>query len=129
MTKGGSGKFACESADGRSLLYQPRDGDAPLLAMPLPGGPVRQLVACVKATAFGVGPHGVYYAACDSSADPALHLMDPDTGRDRLLGRLEKFDPEADTLLGLPVSPDGATVLYPRHMSDSTDLVLIENFR
>ena len=129
MTRGGSGKFACESADGKHLMYQPTDADSPLLAMPVSGGPARQLVACAKATAFGVARHGVYYVACDSSADPALHLMDPDTGSDRLVGRLEKFENEPLLLLGLPVSPDGTTVLYPRHMSDSADLMLIENFR
>jgi hypothetical protein len=129
LIRGGSGRFACESADSRSLIYQPRDADSPLLAMPLSGGAARQLVACVKATAFGVGPHGVHYVACDASADPALHLIDPDTGRDRVLGRLEKFETNPFSLLGLPVSPDGTTVLYPRHMSDSADLVLIENFR
>ena len=129
LIRGGSGRFACESADGRSLLYQPRDADSPLLAMPLSGGPPRQLVACVKATAFGAGPQGVYYVACDSSADPALHLMDPDTHKDRLLGRLEKFDNEPLSLLGLSVSPDGTTVLYPRSVIDTADLMLIENFR
>ena len=31
--------------------------------------------------------------------------------------------------LGLSISPDGMSVLYLRHMSDSADLMLIENFR
>ena len=65
LTQGGSGRFACESPDGKSLLYQPKDSDSALLAMPLTGGPARQLVACVRATAFGIGPEGVYYVACD----------------------------------------------------------------
>ena len=61
VTRGGSGDFACESADGKSLLYQPKDADSPLLALPLTGGAARQLVACVKPTAFAAGPDGVYY--------------------------------------------------------------------
>ena len=52
ITRGGSGWFGCESADGKSLLYQAKDEDSPLLVMPLSGGPPRQLVACVKPTAF-----------------------------------------------------------------------------
>jgi dipeptidyl aminopeptidase/acylaminoacyl peptidase len=128
VTRGGAGLFACESADGKSLLYQPKDTDSPLLALPLSGGAPRQLVACVKSTAFAVGPHGVYYVACDPSPDPALHVMDPDTGYDRLLGRLEKYDYQFRPL-GLAVSPDGTSVFYVRRIRDSWDLMLIENFR
>ena len=128
VTRGGSGDFACESADRRSLLYQPKNADSPLLALPLDGGPARQLVACVKPTAFAASPHGVYYVACDPSPDPALHVIDPDTGHDRLLGRLEKYDDQFPPL-GLAVSPDGLSVFYVRRVRDSWDLMLIENFR
>lgn len=31
--------------------------------------------------------------------------------------------------LGLSISPDGMAVLYLRHMTDSADLMLIENYR
>ncbi len=31
--------------------------------------------------------------------------------------------------LGLSISPDGTAILYLRHMADSADLMLIENFR
>jgi Tol biopolymer transport system component len=130
VTREGSGLFACESPDGKSLLYQPNDADSPLLALPLSGGPPRQLVACVKPSASATGPQGVYYVACDSSPDPALHVRDPKTGQDRLLGRLERYENNPIVLpLGLAVSPDGMSVLYLRHMSDTSDLMLIENFR
>jgi hypothetical protein len=130
VTHGGSGRFASETADGHGLLYQPKDSDSPLLVKPLTGGTVRQLVACVTDTAFGVGLHGVYYVACDRTTDPPLHVIDPKTGRDRRLGTLEQFerDPVASAL-GLSVSPDGMSILYLRHMSDSADLMLIENFK
>ena len=128
MTRGGSGDFACESPDGQSLLYQPADADSPLLALPLAGGAARQLVECVKPTAFAAGPEGVYYVACDPGPDPELHVMNPVTGHDRLLGRLEKYEYRFRPL-GLAVSPDGASVLYPRRIRDSFDLMVIENFR
>ena len=128
VTRGGSGDFACESPDGRSLLYQPADADSPLLALPLAGGAARQLVACVKPTAFAAGPEGVYYVACDPGPDPELHVMNPATGRDRLLGRLERYENQF-VPLGLAVSPDGASVLYPKRIRDSFDLMLIEGFR
>ena len=129
VTRGGSGLFACESRDGKSLLYQPKDADSPLLVLPLSGGAPRQLVGCVKPTAFATGPQGVYYVACDSSPDPALHVIDPETGRDRVLGRLEQYQNHDVLPLGLAVSPDGMSILYLRHMRDTCDLMLIENFR
>ena len=48
VTQGGSGRLGLESADGKSILYQPRMSDSPLLMVPLSGGPARQLVNCVK---------------------------------------------------------------------------------
>ena len=70
LIRGASGPFACESNDGKDLLFQPRDADSPLMAMPLTGGEARQLVACVRNSAFCAGPHGVYYVACDSGSNP-----------------------------------------------------------
>jgi len=115
---------------GQSVVYQPKDADSPLLVKPLSGGSPRQLVACVQKTAFGVGLQGVYYVPCDPTADPPLHVIDPDTGRGRRLGTLEQFERSNEAAaLGLSISPDGMSVLYIRHMSDSADLMLIENFR
>jgi hypothetical protein len=126
MTRGASGRFACESADGKQLLFQPKEADSPLMAMALTGGEARQLVACVWWSAFGVGPQGVYYVPCDPSADPPVHVLDLETGRDRRLGMLEKL---TERPLGLSVSPDGQTIVYPRVTSENADLMLIENFR
>jgi Tol biopolymer transport system component/DNA-binding winged helix-turn-helix (wHTH) protein len=128
VTRGGSGRFACESQDGRSLLYQPADADSPLLALPLAGGAAQQLVECVKPTAFAAGLEGVYYVGCGSGADADLHVMNPATGQDRVVGKLEKYEYRFAPL-GLAVSPDGASVLYPRRIRDSFDLMVIENFR
>ena len=89
LTHGAAGAFACESADGKSLLFQPKDADSPLMTMALAGGQARQLIACVKNSAFGVGPRGVYYVPCDPSPDPPLYLLDPKTGRNARLGRLD----------------------------------------
>ena len=130
VTQGGSGLFGSESADGKSLLYQPKDADSPLLALPLTGGTPRELVACAKAAAFATGPEGLYYVACDSSPDPALHVIERESGRDRILGRLEDYESNPRIRpLGLAVSPGGLSVLYLRRMSDTADLMLIENFR
>jgi hypothetical protein len=126
MARGASGHFTAESADGQSLFFQPKDDDLPLMALSLTGGQTRQLVACVKGTAFAAGPQGVYYVPCSPSADSPLHLMDPATDADRLLGTLEGLSWRP---LGLAVTPDGRSILYPRHMGGDANLTLIENFR
>jgi hypothetical protein len=61
LARGATGPFACESADGKDLLFQPKDADSPLMAMALLPGEVRQLVACVRNSVFGTGPQGIYY--------------------------------------------------------------------
>jgi Tol biopolymer transport system component len=126
LTHGADGPFACESADGKSLLFQAKDADSPLMMMPLAGGDARQLVACVRNSAFGVGPRGVYYVPCDPSPDRPLHVMDSRTGRDERLGTLEGL---GDRPLGLSVAPDGNAIVYRREVLSRADLMLIENFR
>jgi hypothetical protein len=54
--------------------------------------------------------------------------MNPATGQDRVVGKLEKYEYRFAPL-GLAVSPDGASILYPRRIRDSFDLMVIENFR
>jgi eukaryotic-like serine/threonine-protein kinase len=122
VTRGGSVGWTAESADGRSLLYKAKDGDSPLLIMPVNGGPARQLVACVVNRGFAATAKGVYYVACDPNNSAPLHVMDPATGRDRVLGNLE------DSFGELTVSPD-ERILYTRSKNPGADLMLIENFR
>ena len=65
VSRGGSGWFACESADGKTLLYQPvtfRDG--PVVAIPTTGGPAQPVLACARTGAFLDTPQGLYYLAC-----------------------------------------------------------------
>jgi Tol biopolymer transport system component/DNA-binding winged helix-turn-helix (wHTH) protein len=127
VTRGGSGYMALESSDGKELLYQPSLDRGPLMAMPVAGGPARQLVSCVTATAFGVGPGGIYYVGCEAGADPPLYVLNTTTGRTELLGKLEKR--ARNPSMGLPVSPDGNIVLYQKLEHEGSDLMLIENFR
>jgi Tol biopolymer transport system component len=126
VTHGASGYFACESADGKGLLFQAKDGDSPLMMLMLANGDGRQLMACVRNSAFGVGPQGVYYVPCDPRSDPQVHVLNLKTGRDQRLGTLDGL---MDRPLGLAVSPDGKTIVYPRKGLPTADLMLIENFR
>ena len=112
LTRTGTGFLAYESADGASLLYQPKYGDSPLLVMPLKGaGPPRRLVECVRHASFIPVGTTIVYAGCEPSTTPSLHSIDLVSGRDRLLGTLEHFPPDP---LGHPlaVSPDRKTILF-----------------
>ena len=119
------GSHPVESADGHSLLYQAREGKSPLLLMPLGGGAVKQLVSCVFAYAFAISRRGVFYIPCSSSSSPALHVMDPSTGADRLVGTLEQRFNEPT----FGVSLDGNQIVYSRFVTNRADLMLIEGFK
>ena len=126
ITQTGSGSYSTESADGNNLLYQSKDdANSPLMAMPLNGGPARQLVDCVRWANFGSSPRGIHYVACGEGSDPRVHLLDPRSGRDRVLGRLEK----PGGTPGLAVSADGTTIFYTRLSGATANLMLVENFR
>jgi hypothetical protein len=122
-----------ESADGATLLYIPKAVESPLVAQPLAGGAPHPVIACVGGTAFSVTPAGVFYIPCSRNPqtpdrDPLVHVLDPATGHDREVGRLEKL--EWDNLpTGFAVSADGRTILYERLIRHESDLMMIENFK
>jgi len=129
LTQGGAWDFADESNDGKNLLYQSAtEKGGALMTVPLTGGPARQLVPCVRRTAFVAGAKGIYYVACDAGPDPPVSLLDPVTGQSRRLMTLDKIEYRIPPQ-GLAVSPDGNSVLYLKLGSASDDLMLIENFR
>ena len=124
VTMSGSGYGGYESPDGKTIVYQAADTDSPLLTLPLAGGPARQLVGCVKGQAFAMAVSGVYYAPCNIGPDSIVHLLEPATGRDRVLASVTApFVPG-----NLAVSPDGRTMLVQRY-TENADLMLLENFR
>ena len=129
VTRTGSGFLGYEVGDGTSLLYQPVNGDSALLLLPLTGTAApRKLVDCVRLAAFAPAGGSVVYVGCDPSSRPPLRVIDLDTGRDRLLGRLEHFPPGV-THVNLAASPDGRTILFIGGVRRGGDLMLIENFR
>jgi Tol biopolymer transport system component len=111
------------SFDGRILYYKQADGEGPLIAHPLDGGPERVAVACVAGRAFDVGPDGVYYMGCATAdREQPLYRLEPATGRREVLGRVETAD------YGITVSPSGGPILFTE-LIPAFDLMLIENFR
>jgi len=129
ITRSGSGFVGYEFGDGSGFLYQPVDGDSALMLMPLTAGTgPRPLVDCVRRSAFAPAGRTVVYVGCDTSARPPLRVIDPTSGVDRLLGRLEDFPPGA-MHVSLAVSPDSNAILFRGVVGRSGDVMLIENFR
>ena len=115
------------SYDGRTLYYNyynRADGEAPLVAHPLDGQPERVVTDCVAGRGFDTGPDGVYYVGCGTRlrARP-LYRLDPYSGRQELLGRVE-----TDYVDTIAVSPTGGPILFPK-LTIEGDVVMIENFR
>ncbi len=120
------GSYPRESADRLSLLYKLLENvNSPLLSMSLADGATKELVGCVRSSVFAVSRRGIYYVACEPGPSPPLHLLDPATGLDRLVATLERLA----VVPGLGVSPDGSTIFYTRFVTNSRDLMLIENFK
>jgi len=93
--------------------------------MPLTGGPVQSLVACVEARGFDSAIGGVSYIACGTRPGGVIHRLNPATGKNSVLGSLDHdVDPG-----NFAVSPDETTILYDRTATARADLMLIENFR
>ena len=82
-------------------------------------------------TAVAVTDSGIYYVPCSAGFAPgqtSVRVMDPGTGKDREVGKLEQYHVGLLTA-GFAVSPDGKTILYSRTVSSGADLMMIENFR
>jgi serine/threonine protein kinase len=118
----GGGFFSHESVDGKTLFFMRRIDSSPLLALPLAGGPEREVAKCVYV--FAVGPAGLYSEECSDRPEIPLFVRDPVTGQGRLLGKLDRTEGA-----GLSVSSDGKTILYTKIVGEGSDLMMIENFR
>jgi Tol biopolymer transport system component len=129
VTHTGGGRCE-EAADGKTLFFQRATvWDSPLLAVSLASGQERTVIDCVPRFSYALGQAGIYHLSCggDPRAVP-LWLRDTASGRDRLLGTLER-PATVRGLMGLTVSADGKTILYTKQIGEGNDLVLIENFR
>jgi hypothetical protein len=86
----------------------------------------------VIGAAVAVSDNSVYYVPCSATTAPGettpIRLLDPGTGKDREVGRLEQYHVGLLTA-GFAVSPNGKTILYTRTVSSGADLMMIENFR
>ena len=71
---------------------------------------------------------GIHFVPSDWSHDPWFEFFSFATGRVTKVFRLAK-PPSGRTQPGLSVSPDGRWILYALLEQDSSDIMLVENFR
>ena len=136
VTTGGSGYWSQESPDHRGILYSASNAASPLMFQVYAGGPPRQLRSCLAAgSVVATVPQGIYYLPClkAPAADQPLHVFDPQTGRDILLGQLEEYHRPRDSysvnFRKISLSSHDHSVLYIRRGAATADLLLIERFR
>jgi hypothetical protein len=65
---------------------------------------------------------------CDPRLRPPFRVIDLDTGRNGLLGRLEHFHQGTLPSGNLAASPDGSTIVFRGTVRRGRDLMLVENF-
>jgi len=138
--------IASESEDGRDLYYV-KDDPSPLFAVPVAGGPERQVPISVANRGFVVRKDGIYYLnrtgdemgvtgprgqVADgifyrSGARNSRYLLsfyDFATRQSRTITQID-----GPIYMGLAVSPDRKTFLFSRSAVSGSDLMLVENFR
>ena len=100
-----------------NAAFTKTEGTSPLYTIPAHGGDQQRMLDCVMSRALAMTPpNNLYYLGCTAGSAPVtLHKRDLTTGRDEILGTIEKGP--RNVFLGLAVSPDGKTILYARFVT------------
>jgi hypothetical protein len=122
-----------ESPDGR-FVYFTKAGPIPRFSIwglfslwrrPIEAGPERQVLEILGRDDFALASGGVYYIAVEGpKLSQVLKFHDFATGKSSTISPITK-----GTASGLAVSPDGRSVLYTQADRETSDPVLVENFR
>ena len=113
------GAAALSSPDGRHIYYVKEPGPPGLFRMPAEGGEEQQVVAQAPGNwaSFGVTAKGVYFRT-----EQGLQFLDPATGKLSTVAVVP-------ITYGLCVSPDDRYVVWAQTDRDTSDLMLVEDFR
>ena len=119
------GMVAFESPDGKWLYYTKQEGPTPLWRRQFSGlAAEEQVIKSVVQRNFFVTRRGIYYMEPDGPMTTAIRFLDPESGKQQLLGRLTKA-PD----MGISVSPDERWLLYTQNDQEGMDIILAEGFR
>ena len=130
-----SGFEGMVAPDGKTLYYSKLQwrngsyGSAQIWRVPLPGGEETQVLSvAVHARYWTLTERGIYFIRSDSSSSPAIEFFSFSTGRVTQVVVLEK-PPVGGANPGLSISPDGRWILCALVQQDTSDIMLVENFR
>jgi serine/threonine protein kinase/Tol biopolymer transport system component len=126
------GHQAFESADGNWLYYTrpPKtEGDSSLWRVPKDGGEETQVLEPVDGRTFAVVKEGIYFVpspvyAGRTAARTSIQFFNFATKKIRSIASIER-----PVGYYLSVSPDGRWILYSQIDQETSDLMLVENFK
>ena len=119
VTKNG-GVFAAESVDGRFIYFSKFEAPG-IWKMPIDGGEESRLLADQGGREWwnwALARNGIYFL------DDELNFFDFATGK-----RTSVYASEKPLMMGLAVSPDGKSILYPQIEFAESSIMLLKNFR
>jgi Tol biopolymer transport system component/tRNA A-37 threonylcarbamoyl transferase component Bud32 len=131
-----SGGFApMESPDGKFLYYNRTRPSAnynsvrgkitvPLLRMPVQGGEETQVLDAVYQRSWASTPQGIWFLWPRTPDGGELRFYDFATAKTSVAASLPR-----NLVAGLALSPDGGTLLYNQVDHQSSQILLVENFR
>jgi Tol biopolymer transport system component len=124
--KGGAEAF--ESSDGK-FVYYANAGSTGIWKVPVAGGEEMQALDHASESLWALTEDGIYFAEINSSKVPVLKFYRFATRQTEIFREFSK-----DTRLQLystafSVSPDGQWILYTQLDQESSDLMLMENYR
>jgi Tol biopolymer transport system component len=120
------GVFASESADGHYLYYSKFEAPG-IWKMPVDGGEESRVLADQGGEGWwnwALTGNGIYYLDRRSGIDKGLKIFDFATGK-----KVSIFTTEKPLVMGLAVSPDGKSILYPQIDVAESTIMLVKNFR
>jgi len=133
ITRNG-GFESSEATDGKILYYSKLhspSGSTYLWKIPVQGGEETLLFdRSIYPRYWAVTDRGIYFVRSDWywSRSPAIEFLNFATGQVTLVASLQK-PPVGLYLPGLTISPDGQSILCALLERDSSDIMLVENFR
>ena len=119
----GGGFDPIETADGKSLYFL-RSREAPALVRRTPDGTEEVLVPELAGRFWTIGPTGIYFGDKQRK-----RIMYYDLATRKTQPLLTLTGPIVQSNRGISVSPDGKDLLWSQLDSQSSDIMLTENFR
>ena len=128
VTKMKGGSEAFESADGKFVFYAKLDAPG-IWRVPAEGGEETQVLDQGGQNLWAVAHEGICFFDLRNPAGVALKLFSLPVGKTTLIRQFSKETIVDPNSTALSVSPDGRSILYTQIDQDSSDLMLVENFR